>query len=143
MLNPLNSIVSVLVNDATLATLMGTTVPNTLIYTGDVDIVQETQASLQYPMVLIHTVSDEFKVMPLHGREMRIQLDIMDRTSELEAINIYEQVCVDLSFLSSTQGGTKIWWTRPTGGADVSESEMRIYHIRAEAVVYYFDNQPE
>jgi hypothetical protein len=143
MLNPLINLVSVLTTDSTLAGLMGTTVPNTLIYVGDVDIVQETQQSLQYPMLLIHTISDTFRVLPLNARDMHIQIDIMDRTSEMEAIQIYEQVCNDLAFVNTTQGGTRIWWTRPDSGADHSESEMRIYHIILDCIIYYYDNTPE
>lgn len=143
MLNPLINLVNVLTTDATLAGLMGQTVPNPKIYTGDVDVVQETQNSLQYPMVLIHTISDVFRVMPLNGRDMTIQIDIMDRNSEMAVIQIYEQICNDLAFINATQGGTKIWWTRPTGGADVSETEMRIYHCRMDLICYYYNNQPE
>jgi hypothetical protein len=143
MVNPLQTAVASLVNDPVLAGLMGTTTPNKLIYTGDVDIVQETQASLQYPMVLIHTISDTFRVMPLNARDMVIQLDIMDRTSELEAANIYEQVCTNFAYTNATNGGTRIWWTRPNSGADVSETEMRIYHIRMDVIIYYYDNTPE
>ena len=143
MLNPLTYAVSNLVNDSVLAGLMGTTVPNPQIFTGDVDIVREQQTSFQYPMIILHTISDVFRVMPLNARDMVVQMDIMDRTSEMDVVNIYEQVCNNFSYTNSVQGGTKIWWTRPESGADVSETEMRIYHVRASIIFYYFDNSPE
>jgi hypothetical protein len=142
MINPLEYVITNLVNDTVLAGLMQTSVPNKNIFTGDADIVRETQPSFEYPMIIIHTISDMFRVMPLNARDMHIQLDIMDRTSELEVVNIYEQLCNNLAYTNSVQGGTKIWWTRPDNASDVSETEMRIYHIRMDVVIYYYDNTP-
>ena len=143
MILPLQTIANALVQDSTLATLMGTTAPNKQIFTSSVDIVRETQTSFQYPMLIISPVSDMFEVMPLNARKMTFQVDIFDRTSELECIQIYEQVCNDLKFVSSVNQGTKIWWTRPDAGQDVQEAEMRIWHIRMDGVCYYFDNENE
>jgi hypothetical protein len=122
---------------------METTTPNKLIYTGEVDIVQQTQKSLQVPMVLINVISDQYKIMPLYGREMTIQLDLVSRINELQAMNMYEQVCQDLLFINTTQGGTKIWWTRPSGGATEHDSEIRLFRIRIDLLIHYFDNSPE
>jgi hypothetical protein len=143
MLNPLNYIATTLANDSSLASLMNTSTPNPQVFIGDVDIVRETQTSLQYPMIVVHTVSDIFRVMPLNGRDMHIQIDIIDRTSELEVVNIYEQVCSDLTYMTSVNQGTKIWWTRADGGADESETEMRIFHIKMSVIIYYYDNSNE
>lgn len=143
MLKPIENIVATLKGDSTLATLMGTTTPNKQVFTGDVDIVRETQKSFQYPIVLIHVVSDMFEVMPLNGRKMRLQFDILDRDNQLGAMKIYEQICDLLKYASSVNGNTKIWWSRPENGSTESESEMRIWRIRIDVVVYYFDNANE
>lgn len=144
MIAILENIVPRLTQDATLATLMGQSIPNKLIYVGDVDIVQETQKSFQYPMILIHTTHDEFSRLPLGARETHLQFDVMSKTSELQVIQIYEQMCQDLLYVSGFQGNSFIWWSRPTSATDISESEMRVWHIRAEAHFWNYDNtQPE
>ena len=140
MINTNQNIVAALNSDITLAALMGTTVPNKLIFSGDVDIVQETQASFQYPMIMISPISEVFDVLPLEARNAHFQLDIFDRTSQLEVEQIYEQVVYNLSFINTSQGGTKIWWTRPDSATYVHEGEMRIFHIRLDVVVYSYNN---
>jgi len=143
MIAQLQNIVSVLSTDSTLAGLMSTTVPNKAIYVGDVDIVREQQKTFQYPLLVLHTISDSFERLPLGARETVIQLDVYSRNNEMEAINIYEEIGNVLSYSNATQGGTMIWWQRVTDGHDQSETEMRIWHIPVTLKVWSYDNTPE
>ena len=140
MINTAQNIIISLTQDSTLAGLMNTTVPNNSVYTGDVYVVREKQNTFQYPLLTMSPVSEEFEVMPLNGRQATYQLDIFSRNSEIEAIQIYEQVVFNLSFINTSQDSTKIWWTRPVSATNISESEMRIFHIRVDIHVWSFNN---
>ena len=143
MLAPLQNVVSILTNDSGLASLMSTTIPNAQIYTGDVDVVREQQTTFQYPLLVIHTISDVFERLPLGARETVLQIDSYSRNDELEVVNIYEYIGNLLSYSNQVQGGTRIWWERTTDGHDQSETDMRIFHIPMTLHIWAYDNSPE
>lgn len=140
MLAPLQSVVNQLTTDSTLAGLMSTTLPNMAIYVGDVDVVREQQSTFQYPLLVIHTISDSFERLPLGARETVIQIDTYSRTNEMEAVNIYEYIGSTLSYSNDNISSTVIWWERTLDGHDQSETEMRIFHIPMTVKVWSYDN---
>jgi hypothetical protein len=136
MININQNIISTLINDATLASLMSTTVPNLQINVGGVDIVKETQASLAFPMINLHVVSESTRTVPLNAKDTHIQLSIWSRVSELETENIYERVVALLNFINTTVNGTKIEWQRTSGATTDFFTDVSVWQTTVDFVVW-------
>ena len=106
------------------------------ILTGAVDLVQESQASLMYPYILLSVVSESQRSNPLNTRDTHVQVDIWSRTSQLEVQSIYERVVADLKYLTENNGSAHIFWSRIEGAVDHFESDRRIWH-RAVTVAFW------
>jgi hypothetical protein len=126
MLEILQYIYSVLSADSTLTAI----VPVGQILTGPVDITMQTQASLLYPQINIHVVSEVQRSNPLETRDTQIQIDIWSRNSQLEIENIYEQVITDLAYDTANKNTAHIFWSRLAGSVDVYETggTRRVWH---------------
>ena len=122
----MQNIISLLVNDAALQAIPA---PNTLrIFTGPVDIIQQTQASLNYPVIILEQVSEVSRTVPINTRDTQIQLDIISRNSQFELEQLYEEVLNVLNYgFGSMSGGTHLYWERLSGAVDMNESDRRIW----------------
>jgi len=116
--------IAILTGDATLTAI----VPATSIMVGAVDITMETQASLLYPQINLHTVSEVQRTVPLHTRDTHIQVDIWSRNSMLEVLTIYERVVTLLSYQVGNQGTAHFFWQRLGGAVDLDETDRRTFH---------------
>ena len=130
------SIINILVNDSTLASLMNTTVPNKQIFTGNVDLIMETKSTINFPAIILSGISEVFRTVPLGARDSRIQLDIWDRTSELDIENIYERVVFLLNYQSGDINTTHIFWQRGSGLTSQYESDMRLWHWTTDLTLW-------
>lgn len=110
--------------DATLTAL----VPAKNIYTGPVDVLNETQGELHLPAIVVSTVSEAQRTVPQGARDTTIQLDVWSRVSQLEVEQIYEELVNLLSFQIANQGTAHIFWERLGGATDLFEEDRRIWH---------------
>jgi len=106
-------------------------VPVDNIYTGPVDVLNETQPELHMPMIVLSTVSEVQRTVPQGARDTQIQMDIWSRNSQLEVENIYEEIINLLSFQIANQGTAHIFWDRLGGSIDMFEEDRRIWHRAA------------
>lgn len=111
-------------------------VPVENIYTGPVDVINETQPELHMPMIVISTISEVQRTVPQGARDTQIQLDIWSRVSQLEVEQIYEQLVDLLSFQIANQGTAHIFWERLGGSTDMFEEDRRIWH-RVSTFVFW------
>ena len=140
MLNVQLNVLSVLKNDATLASLMNTLTPNLHIYMGARDIVIEKQSDIQYPAIIITVVSESDIRIPIHGHESRLQIDVWSRNSELEAVKIYDQIRALLSYQNNTtSNSTTIWWSRIDSASEDYNSEMVLWRYKIDVFVWSFN----
>jgi hypothetical protein len=124
MLTLLTNIVSILIGDTALTTI----VPAANILAGPVDITTETQTGLLLPQINVHIISESQRTVPLNTRDTMVQIDIWSRNSMLEVINIYERILTLLSYQSSNQNADHIFWEKISGANDQYESDRRIFH---------------
>lgn len=124
MLEIFENFISILTADATLTAI----VPATSIMVGPVDVTMETQASLLYPQINLHLVSETQRTVPSFTRDTQVQIDIWSRNSMLEMETIYERVINDLSYQSGNEGQAHFFWQRLGGATDQYESDRRIWH---------------
>ena len=133
MLELLTNIISILTGDATLTAM----VPATNIFTGSVDIVNEAQATLLYPQIQLHVISETTRSVPTNTRDTLIQVSIFSRNNQLETINIYERILTLLEYNSQQIDGTAvISWEKVSGCTDMFESDRRIWHRAATIVCW-------
>ena len=132
MLEIFQTLISTLIADPVLTAI----VPVTSILTGPVDLTMETQASLLYPSIVLWLVGETSRTVPLYARDTQIQLDIWSRNSQLELETIYEQVLVDLNYLSGNQSTAHIFWERLGNAVDLFETDRRIWHRACTFVVW-------
>ena len=132
MLDIAKNIVSILTSDTTLNAI----VPVTSIFTGPTDIVKESQSSLGFPQINISCVSETIATVPRGARYSRFQLDIWSRNSELENQTIYERVLYLLNFVSGNKNSTHIFWERLNGASSSFESDVRVWHISHDFVIW-------
>ena len=125
MLEILQNIITILTTDATLNAI----VPTTNIFTGPVDIVNEQQATLLYPQIQLHVLTESTRSVPSNTRDTTIQVSIFSRNNQLETITIYERILTLLEY-NSTQvdGQVTIFWEKVGGCSDMFESDRRIWH---------------
>lgn len=124
MLEIFQKIISTLIGDSTLTAI----VPTENIFTGAADIIQEKQATLLSPAIILSQVGESVRTVPLNVRDTQIQLDIWSRNSQLEVETIYERVMTLLNYLSGDQSTAHIFWQRLGGAVDLFESDRRIWH---------------
>ena len=98
------------------------------IFVGPVDIAFEKQKDLLYPSLVLSTVSEAVRTVPLGARDTTVQVDIYSRNSQLELENIYEAVLGALNFQSGDQGTAHIFWQRLGSAVDLFESDRRVWH---------------
>jgi hypothetical protein len=132
MLNICNKFITLLTTNAPLVAI----VPASSISIGPVDIVQETQASLQMPQINIRPISEVVATVPRNTKQTRLQLDIWSRNSEMEAQNIYEQILTILDFQSYDQSTSHIWWQRLGGLSSSYETDVRLWHYSADFLIW-------
>lgn len=132
MLNICTAIINTLTADSTLTNI----VSKNNISVGPVDIVQETQASLQMPQINVHPISESVRTVPLNAHDTRIQLDIWSRTSELEAQTILERVMSLLNYLSYDNKTTHVFWQRLGGTSSSYESSNRLWHYSQDFIFW-------
>lgn len=142
MLDISQNIISILVNDTTLWTLMNpnaTTppvLPNKSIFTGPTDIVREQQATLGYPTINVFAVSESFRTVPQGARDSRIQVDLWSRNSESQVQQIYERVEALINFTNGNFNSTHIWWERSGGMRSSYEGDVRLWHWACDFIVW-------
>ena len=136
MTDILQNIISILINDSTLATLMNTSVPNKNIFTGAIDIVKETQASLAFPTVILYAISESFRTVPQGVRDSRVQLTLVSRNSEKEVQDMYERIAVLLNFTSGNKNNSWIAWERGSGLSSQYDSSMRLWQLTFDITVW-------
>lgn len=115
--------VAILTANSTITTI----VPVANILTGPADIVQEKQATLLEPSIMLFQVSEAMRSVPLNTRDTQLQLDILSRNSQLELENIYEAVLLALNYQILNQNTAHIFWQRLSGAVDIIETERRIW----------------
>jgi hypothetical protein len=125
----LQKIIALLKADSTLTAVVAAS----KITTGPVDITMDTQASLNYPQINIHVVSEVQRSVPLSTRDTQIQIDIWSRNNQMEVQTIYERILADLSYQITDQSTAHIFWMRLSGSVDDYESDRRVWH---RAVTY-------
>lgn len=124
MLEILEWIIAQITTDPTLNSI----VPVANIYTGPVDILIESQPTLNMPSIIVSTISEVQRTVPQGARDSQIQIDIWSRNSQLEIEQIYEELLNLLSFQIANQGTAHIFWDRLGGSVDLFESDRRIWH---------------
>lgn len=124
--------IALLTGDATLTAI----VPAANISFGPVDITIEKQSQLRKPQITLQTISESSRTVPLAVRDIRMQMDIWSRTSQLELDTIYEQVLTTLNLISTNQNSTHIFWQRLGNAHDQYESEMRIWHKVVDFIIW-------
>jgi hypothetical protein len=129
MLEILENFITILTTDATLNAI----VPVANIFTGPVDQTMETQASLLYPAINVHILSEAQRSNPFAARDTTVGVDIWSRNSQLELQTIYERIVALLSYEIANQNTAHIFWTRLGGATDVIETDRRVWH---RAVTY-------
>lgn len=117
MLEILQLIVNTLIDDSVLTDLC----PAANIFVGQVDVTEESQASLLYPQIQLSLASEVSRTVPLNARDTIIQIDIWSRQNQLEVVNIYEQIINDLNYLSGNQSTAHIFWERLGSALDLDE----------------------
>jgi hypothetical protein len=120
-------IISIITNDSTLNAI----VPPTQIFTGDVDIVEQTQDGLLYPMIVLKLISESQRTVPQGARDSDIELSIWSRNSMLECVQIYDRLVDLLSFQIANEGSAHIFWERLGSATDVESEDRRIWHRAA------------
>ncbi len=123
MLEIFQEFISILVNDATITTI----VPKKNILTGPADIIQEKAENLLEPSIILSQVSEAVRTVPLDARDTQVQLDILSRVSQLQMENIYEAVLNALNYVSQNQGSAHIFWQRLGGAVDLFETDRRVW----------------
>jgi hypothetical protein len=136
MIDILSQTISTLVNDATLATLMSTTVPNKNIHSGRVDIIKEQQNTLGFPTIVLLPISENFSTVPLNAKQSTIQIDIWGRNSELEVLNIYERLMTLLNYKTGDNKGTHTFWQRSNSFTESLESGENLWRISSDIVLW-------
>jgi hypothetical protein len=136
MLDILQFMLGKLTGDAALAALMNTDLPITTIYTGPVDLVKQTQASLKFPLMTLTATSETFRTVPLGARDSRVSVDIWSRNSELEIEQIYERICTLLNFQEGDKNSTWVAWQRGGGLSSQYESDARLWHFTADFITW-------
>lgn len=123
MLEIFQKFISILTADATLLTL----VPKKNILTGPADIIQEKEANLLEPSIILSQVSEAVRTVPSNTRDTQVQLDILSRNSQMELENIYERVNELLNYVSGNQSTAHIFWQRLGGAVDLFETDRRVW----------------
>jgi hypothetical protein len=95
------------------------------VYPEGVDINPEV-----LPMVTVHHISEIVHTVPRNDRMIQMQVSIWSKLSELEVEQIAERVEDLLNFQTFDTGyGSAIQrWQRMDTGADLFESDRRIWH---------------
>jgi hypothetical protein len=124
MLELLEYLISILTNDATLNAI----VPVSQIFTGPVDVVQESQTDINIPQISLWVVSEVSRSVPTRTRDSQIQIDIWSRNSQLEIETIYERIITLLNYNSGAEGSAYMFWMRLGGTNDMYESDKRLWH---------------
>jgi hypothetical protein len=106
------------------------------ITTGPVDIVVEKQNQIIMPQIIVNDVSEVTNTVPLNTRESRVQISCWSRTSQLEALNIYEAVVQALDYQSNDTNSTHIFWQRVGGYSKSYDSRMRLWNVSADFLVW-------
>lgn len=123
MLEIFQYFISILTNDSTLLQ----TVPKENILTGSADILQQEQATLLAPAIILSQVSESSRSVPVNTRDTQVQLDIISRNSQLELETIYERVIVLLNYQIANENTAHIFWQRLGGGTDVFDTDRRTW----------------
>jgi hypothetical protein len=132
MLEIFQNIIATLIGDSTLTAI----VPTANILTGAADILQEKQATLLSPAIILSQVSEAVRTVPLNARDTQVQLDIWSRNSQLEVETIYERVLVLLDYLHGDESTAHIFWQRLGGAIDQFETDRRIWHRSCTFVIW-------
>lgn len=132
MLEIFQQIIDILTTDPTLNAI----VPAANIFTGPVDMTMETQKSLLYPSLVLSLGNESVRSVPSNARDTMIQIDIWSRTSQLEVLNIYEQLLVLLNYQQADQGAAHIFWTTAHHSIDLFETDRRVWHRVCTFVVW-------
>ena len=131
MLTLIENTINSLLADATIATYVGNRV-----YPTGVDIYPEATAnpnqgpSAAFPLIVVFTVSEITRTVPLNERETTIQVSIYSRLNQIEVENIAERALSVLNFqqFRSGYGTTILRWQREDAGVDLPETGRRIWH---------------
>jgi hypothetical protein len=136
MVDIIQKIIGILKSDATLASLMNTSVPILNLFTGPVDIVKETQSSLGFPILIVSSTSESFRTVPQGARDSRISIDIWSRNSEKEVLDIYERVAYLINFTFGDINSSYVFWQRGEGFITQFESEVRLWHQTFDIIIW-------
>jgi len=132
MLNLAVSTINYLKGDAGVTAL----VAPKAITTGPVDVVIEKQNQILMPQIVVNDISEVTNTVPLNTRESRIQISCWSRTSQLEALKIYEAVVNALNYKSNDTNNTHIFWQRVGGYSKSYDSRMRLWNVSADFLVW-------
>ena len=132
MLEILQKIISILTTDATLNAI----VPAANIFTGVVDIVEESQSGLYLPQINISVVTETTRSVPSWTRDTQIQLDIWSRNNQLEVLTIYERILTLFEYQSGNQSSAHVFWFKMNGANDLNETDRRIWHRACSVTVW-------
>ena len=123
MLEILQNFIQLLINDSVLTAI----VPKQNIFVGALDSLQQKQVDLLSQAIIITTVSEAVRTVPMGVRDTQVQLDIMSRTSQLELEQIYEEVLNVLNFaFGSMSGNSYTFWQRLGNAVDMNESDRHL-----------------